>query len=66
MNNVVESGDWEKNVGIPLDNAETPAFTGRAIVAVACDKSKIEKSGKYQVVAELAKEYEFVDINGKQ
>ena len=66
MNNVVESGDWEKNVGIPLDNAETPGYTGKAVVAVATDGNKMEKSGKYHVVAELAKEYGFIDENGKQ
>ena len=66
MKNVVDSGDWDKNVGIPLDNAESPAYTGRAIVKVACDDNKLTKSGNYHVVAELAREYGFFDENGTQ
>lgn len=62
----VENGDWDKDVGIPLDNAETPGYTGKAIVAVATDEDNMSKSGKYHVVAELAKDYGFKDENGKQ
>jgi dehydrogenase/reductase SDR family protein 1 len=62
----VESGDWDEFVGIPLDNAESPQYTGRAIVAVATDAGNRKKSGTNQVVAELAQEYGFVDVNGKQ
>lgn len=63
----VESGDWEKHVGIPLENAESPQFTGRAIVAVATDGDNLQKkTGTFQVVAELAQEYGFTDINGRQ
>ena len=62
----VESGDWNDFVGIPLDNAESPQLTGRAIVAVATDANNMVKTGTVQVVAELAQEYGFVDINGQQ
>jgi len=64
----VESGDWDKQVGIPLDNAETPAYTGRAVIAVATDQADdaMSKSGTFQVVAELSKEYGFTDENGRQ
>jgi dehydrogenase/reductase SDR family member 1 len=62
----VQNGVWDKDVGIPLDNAETPGFTGKAIVAVATDKDNTSKSGKYHVVAELAQDYGFTDENGKQ
>jgi hypothetical protein len=48
-----------------MDNAESPQFSGRAIVAVATDANNLEKTGTYQVVAELAEEYGFVDITGK-
>ena len=56
-----------KKVGIPLDNAESPAYTGRAIIAVATDEADedMSKTGTYQVVAELAQEYGFTDINGR-
>jgi dehydrogenase/reductase SDR family protein 1 len=61
----IENGDWDKYVGVPLDNAEHPEFTGRAVVAVATDPDNMRKSGTYQVVAELAEEYGFTDVDGK-
>ena len=61
----VANGEWDKYVKLPLDNAETPRFTGRAIVATALDPDNLKtKSGTYQVVAELAQEYGFTDVNG--
>jgi dehydrogenase/reductase SDR family protein 1 len=62
----VKSGDWDKYVGLPLDKAESPQFTGRAVVALAKDQENLKKTGTYQVVAELAEEYDFVDINGSR
>jgi len=64
----IQNGTWEKDVGLPINNAETPRFTGRAIVAVGTDTNYNiqQKSGSFQVVAELAKEYGFVDENGNQ
>ena len=63
----VDSGVWEKNVGIPLENAETPRFTGRGVIAVATDQDDdMSKTGTFQVIAELAKEYGFTDEDGKQ
>ena len=62
---MVQSGEWDKMVGIPLDHAESPEFTGRAIVAVATDETNKIKSGTTQVVAELASEYKFTDTNGR-
>ena len=60
----VENGEWDKYVGLPLDNAESPEFTGRAIVALATDSENMRKTGTYQVVAELAQEFGFTDIDG--
>merc|ERR1712157_116107 len=66
MKTVVENGEWDK-IGLPLDQCETPGFTGQAILAVATDPNNKKKSGAVQIVAELAKEYDFVDpSNGKQ
>lgn len=62
----VDTGDWDQFVGIPLDNSETPEFTGRGIVAVATDPNNMSKTGTFQVVAELAQEYGYSDVNGKQ
>lgn len=60
----VASGEWDKYVGVPLEHAESPSFTGKAVVAVATDNENLRKNGSYQVVAELAQEYGFTDING--
>jgi NAD(P)-dependent dehydrogenase (short-subunit alcohol dehydrogenase family) len=62
----VNSGEWEKNVGIPLDNAETPNYTGKAIISVATDAANMCKTGTVQVVAELAQEYGFTEDDGRQ
>ena len=47
--------------GIDLSQAESPIFTGRAIVALASDPQLMTKSGQVFVVANLAKEYGFKD-----
>eukprot|EP00752_Nemacystus_decipiens_P004175 g3817.t1 len=57
--------DFESNTGIPLSSPmETPFFTGRAVAALAADPTILTKTGKVQVVAELAKEYGFTDVGG--
>lgn len=60
----VDSGDWAKEVGIPLENAESPGYSGKAIVAVATDPDNMKKTGTFQVVAELASEYNFTEEDG--
>lgn len=49
-----------------LSNSESPTFLGRAVAALATDPQLIEKSGQWFVAAELAEEYGFKDIDGKQ
>ncbi|GAB4579491.1 MAG: SDR family NAD(P)-dependent oxidoreductase [Anaerolineales bacterium] len=49
-----------------MSNSESPEFTGRAIVALASDPNVMEKSGKILVAADLALEYGFTDIDGRQ
>lgn len=44
-----------------LSEAESPIFTGRAVVALALDEQSMEKSGKVLIVADLAREYGFRD-----
>lgn len=63
---MVKSGEWEQKVKIPLDNAESPAFTGKAIAAIATDPDNMLKTGTYQVVAEIAEEYGFTEDDGRQ
>src|SRR5919201_1029369 len=46
--------------------AESPEFPGRAIAALAADPNVMSKSGGVFVTPELAREYGFTDVDGKQ
>ena len=48
-----------------LSNSESPHFVGRAVAALASDPNLMRKSGKVLLAAQLAKEYDFSDIDGK-
>lgn len=50
----------------PHGPKETPAYLGRAVVALAADPNVIEKSGQLLEVGTLAREYGFTDVNGTQ
>jgi NAD(P)-dependent dehydrogenase (short-subunit alcohol dehydrogenase family) len=45
---------------------ESPRFTGRAVVALATDPNAMARTGRALIVAELALDYGFTDINGNQ
>lgn len=49
-----------------MNNAESPQFVGRAIVALTADPQVMEKSGQILVAAQLALDYGFNDVNGFQ
>ncbi len=49
-----------------LSNSESPQFIGRAVAALAGDPKIMSKSGQVLVAAELAEEYGFTDIDGRQ
>lgn len=49
-----------------LSNSESPQFTGRAVAALASDPEVMRRSGQVLVAAQLAAEYGFVDIDGRQ
>jgi NAD(P)-dependent dehydrogenase (short-subunit alcohol dehydrogenase family) len=49
-----------------MSNSESPQFVGLAVAALAADPALMDKSGKVHVTAELAREYGYVDIDGKQ
>ncbi len=44
--------------------SESPEFTGRAIAALFADPKRMDKTGCVHVVAELAEEYGFADVDG--
>jgi hypothetical protein len=49
-----------------LSNSESPEFIGRAVAALSDDPAARRRTGQVVVAAELAKEYGFTDIDGKQ
>ena len=64
-------GDWAAasgglDLGPPF--GETPAFTGRALIALLDlgGEALLERSGDVQVVAELARDLDFADVDGNR
>lgn len=49
-----------------LARTESPRYLGRAIAALAADARVLDKSGEVLRVADLAREYGFTDIDGRQ
>ena len=49
-----------------LDDAESPALTGRAVVALATDPDVMDRTGQALAVANLAHEYGFTEDDGSQ
>ena len=49
-----------------LARTESPRYLGRAVAALAGDSRVLEKSGGVHRVADLAREYGFTDIDGRQ
>ncbi len=59
----------EKAIGAnaeALAKTESPAYAGRAVAALAGDPELIEKSGKLLTAGDLAREYSFTDLDGRQ
>jgi dehydrogenase/reductase SDR family member 1 len=57
---VLRNGDF-----FDLSNSESPLFIGRAVAALAADPDRDRHSGRTLVVAELADEYGFTDVDGR-
>ena len=49
-----------------LRDTESTEYIGRAVAALAADPSVIQKSGHTLMVGDLAREYGFTDIDGRQ
>src|SRR4029450_11131153 len=64
----VDEGNWR--VGIDKDPnfaySETPRYIGRAVASLAADPHKHQRTGTATATWELAKAYEFVDVDGTQ
>lgn len=66
---MVVDGTWEAASGnLDLSQGETPAFSGRAVAQLASlsKDEMMKRSGNVEVVAELAKEFDFTDTNGSR
>jgi NAD(P)-dependent dehydrogenase (short-subunit alcohol dehydrogenase family) len=50
--------------GLDLSFAETPAFPGRAVVALASDEQRMQRTGRAFWVKDLALDYGFTDVDG--
>jgi hypothetical protein len=64
----VTEATWRE--GIKRDKyfaySETPFYVGKAVVALACDKKVMQKSGQSLDAGKLAREYGFTDVDGSQ
>lgn len=49
-----------------FDLSETPEYLGRAVAALAADPQRLRHTGQRTWVADLAREYGFTDLDGRQ
>jgi hypothetical protein len=49
-----------------LSVTESPEYLGRAVLALAADPDVMRRSGKVHTVGDLAREYGFTDVDGRQ
>ncbi len=55
---------WRDTTDPHFAHSESPAYLGRAVVALATDPAIMEKSGRALATAPLAREYGFTDADG--
>jgi NAD(P)-dependent dehydrogenase (short-subunit alcohol dehydrogenase family) len=48
------------------ENLESPEYVGRAVVALAADANVMARSGRVLTAGELAADYGFTDVDGRQ
>jgi NAD(P)-dependent dehydrogenase (short-subunit alcohol dehydrogenase family) len=59
-----DASDQKNSLIAERYNWETPLLTGRVIAALAADANVMRRTGRVQIVAELAQHYRLVDENG--
>lgn len=59
-----DEAHWQERPA--LARTESPRYLGRAVVALAGDPKVLEKSGAVHRVGDLAREYGFTDVDGRQ
>ena len=61
----VPAEDWPGGV-VDLSTTESPEYVGRAVAALAADPDVMQRSGRAFAVGDLALEYGFTDVDGRQ
>jgi NAD(P)-dependent dehydrogenase (short-subunit alcohol dehydrogenase family) len=56
----------EASAFLNLSNSESPQFIGRVVVGLASDPNIMQKTGRVVIAAAAAREYGFMDIDGKE
>ncbi|MFZ5542705.1 MAG: SDR family oxidoreductase [Pseudomonadota bacterium] len=64
MGHQTDEAHWQERPA--LARTESPRYLGRAVAALAADRAVMRKSGSVLRVGELAREYGFTDIDGRQ
>ena len=59
----VNEENWQESEDLKV--SETPHYVGRAITALAMDSNVMEKTGRALRAGDLAKEYDFTDVDGR-
>lgn len=59
-----DEAHWQERPA--LSRTESPRYLGRAVAALAADRDVMRKSGAVHRVGDLAREYGFTDIDGRQ
>ncbi|MBN8192099.1 SDR family oxidoreductase [Bacillus sp. NTK074B] len=59
----VTEENWQESEDLKV--SETPHYVGRAITALALDQAVMEKTGRALRAGDLAKEYDFTDVDGR-
>ncbi len=59
-----DEAHWQERPA--LARTESPRYLGRAVAALGADPRVMARSGGVYLVAELAREYGFTDIDGRQ
>ncbi|WP_336275587.1 SDR family NAD(P)-dependent oxidoreductase [Rossellomorea vietnamensis] len=59
----VDEENWQESEDLKV--SETPYYVGRAITALSLDPRVMEKTGRALRAGDLAKEYDFTDVDGR-
>jgi NAD(P)-dependent dehydrogenase (short-subunit alcohol dehydrogenase family) len=60
----MKTDELKKQFG--FEKSESTEYLGRAVAALAADPRAMKKTGTIQFVADLAREYDFRDVDGRQ